>query len=33
MAHRIWVTVKPGAKKEEVRKIAAGEYVASCQLI
>lgn len=28
MAHRIWVTVKPGAKKEEVRKIAAGEYVA-----
>lgn len=28
MAHRIWVTVKPGVKKEEVRKIAAGEYVA-----
>jgi len=25
---RIWVKVKPGAKKEEVRKIAAGEYVA-----
>lgn len=25
---KIWVTVKPQAKNEEVRKIAEGEYVA-----
>jgi uncharacterized protein (TIGR00251 family) len=24
---RIWVTVKPQARKEEVRKIAEGEYI------
>ena len=28
MPRRIWVTVKPQAKKEEVKKIADGEYVA-----
>ena len=25
---RIWVTVKPQAKKEEVKQIAKGEYIA-----
>ncbi len=29
MASRIWVTVKPRAKKEEVRKTDDGEYIAS----
>ena len=29
MASRIWVTVKPRAKKEEVRKTDDGEYLAS----
>ena len=28
MALRIWVTVKPQAKKDEVRKITDGEYIA-----
>ena len=26
MARRIWVTVKPQARKEEVAELAAGEY-------
>ena len=29
MASKIWVTVKPRAKKEEVRKTDNGEYIAS----
>ncbi len=29
MASRIWVTVKPRAKKEEVRKTDEGQYLAS----
>ncbi len=29
MVSRIWVTVKPRAKKEEVRKTDDGEYIAS----
>ncbi len=29
MASRIWVTVKPRAKKEEVRKTDEGQYIAS----
>jgi len=28
MALKIWVTVKPQAKKDEVRKITDGEYIA-----
>jgi len=31
MALRIWVTVKPQAKKEEIRKIADAELIASVQ--
>ncbi len=29
MALKIWVTVKPQAKKEEIRRTADGEFVAS----
>ncbi len=28
MALKIWVTVKPQAKKDEIRKITDGEYIA-----
>ncbi len=28
---KIWVAVKPQAKREEVKKISEGEYVASVQ--
>ena len=26
MAHKIWVTVKPQARKEEIARLAEGEY-------
>ncbi len=29
MSSKIWVTVKPRAKKEEVRKTGEGQYIAS----
>jgi len=29
MGRKVWVTVKPQAKKAEVKKIADGQYVAS----
>ncbi|TAJ81226.1 DUF167 domain-containing protein [bacterium] len=29
MAFKIWITVKPQAKREEVKKTAEGEYAAS----
>jgi len=29
MALRIWVTVKPQAKRQEIRKVADGEYSAT----